>query len=65
MQIVKDEVKTLLRLPTVDNVVIFPRSKTRLLGDLPIRYAAIVLVTLIISYKLVSSNFFLKHRVPK
>ena len=56
MQIVEDEVKTLLILPkrrsTVDNVII-PRQKTRLPDDLPIRYAAVVLVTLIIAYKLV------------
>ena len=50
MQIVEDEVKTLLTL-TGDNVFIFPRPKTQLTGDLGIRYAAVVLVTLFIAYK--------------
>ena len=48
MRIVGDEVRTLLVL---DNAHIFPESKTKLPGDLAIRYAAIVLVTLIIAYK--------------
>ena len=48
MQIIGDEVRTLLVL---DNVHIFPESKAKLPGDLVIRYAAIVLGTLIIAYK--------------
>ena len=48
MQIIDADVRILL---TLDNVEIFPPTKPQLPGDFAIRYAAIVLVTLIIAYK--------------
>ena len=50
MQILADDVRSLL---TLDNVEIVPPSKAQIPGELAIRYAAIVMVTLIIAYKLV------------
>ena len=38
-------------LSTLDNIVVFSKSKAQLTGDTAIMYAAIVLVTLMIAYK--------------
>ena len=48
MRILEVEMKA---LSTLDNIVIFSRSKAQLPGDTAIMYAAIVLVTLMIAYK--------------
>ena len=50
MPIVKAEMKA---LSTLDNIVLLSQPKARLPGDLAIKYAAMVLVTLMITYKLV------------
>ena len=40
-------------LSTLDNIVLLSQPKARLPGDFAIKYAAMVLVTLMITYKLV------------